>query len=265
LAVGAQREPGGENGRAMTTATVAVEVERFQLIPMGDGPSLLRIAARWRADESVDVDSPVLVIDDGSVQRIFEALPGPRAAPPTASPERPRWQAGFSVPPELLEGQVAFALDAGAVGIIGLPAPVEGQSGGVAVPAVTDDRVAELERQVAAERHARRETEFEAATHAEAEIAAQSVAAERADHLAGLERELADAREALAAAQVEVQEAQRERRAAEERAARAEAQIGELAETRRAAEMHAAAAREARQAAEARAADAERALDSERS
>jgi hypothetical protein len=234
----------------MTTATVAVELERFQRIPMSDGPSLLRIAARWRAEEAVDLDSPVLVIDDGSVQRIFEALPGPRAAPPTASPERPRWQAGFSVPPELLEGQVAFALDAGAVGIIGLPAPVEGEQGVAAAPTAPDERVIELERQLAAERHARRETEFEAATHAEAEISAQSAAAERADQLDGLERELADAREALAAA--------------EERAARAEAQIDELAEARRLAEMHAAAAREARQAAETRAADAERALEAER-
>jgi hypothetical protein len=248
----------------MTTATVAVEIERFQRIPMGDGPSLLRIAARWRAEEAVDLDSPVLVIDDGSVQRMFEALPGPRATPPTASPERPRWQAGFSVPPELLEGQVAFALDAGAVGIIGLPAPVEGERGGSAAPSAPDARVADLERQLAAERHARREIEFEAATHAEAEIAAQSVAAERADQLAGLERELADAREALAAAEAAAQGAQRERRAAEERAARAQAQIGELAEMRRVAEMHAAAAREARQAAEARAADAERALEAAR-
>jgi hypothetical protein len=250
LAVGAQHEPGAGNERAMTTATVAVELERFQCIPMGDGPSLLRIAARWRAEEAIDLDSPVLVIDDGSVQRIFEALPGPRAAPPTASPERPRWQAGFSVPTELLEGPVAFALDAGAVGIIGLPAPIERDAGVVAAPAATDDRITELERQLAAERHARRETEFEAATHTEAEISAQSAAAERADQLTGLERELADAREALAAA--------------EERAAQAEAQIGELAEARRMAEMHAAAAREARQAAETRAADAERALEAER-
>jgi hypothetical protein len=238
----------------MTTATVAVQLERFQLIPMGDGPSLLRIAARWRADEPVDLDSPVLVIDDGGVQRIFEALPGPRAAPPRASPDGPRWHAGFSVPGELLARDVAFALDAGAVGIIGLPAPVEGDPGMATIPAAPDDRVADLERQLAAERHARRETEFDAATHADADVAAQSVAAERTAQAVELERELAAARDG-------VRQAQLLQRAAEERAQRAEDQLEEFAETRRLAEGRAAAAREARQAAEARADDAERALE----
>ena len=223
----------------MTTATIAVELERFQLIPTGEGPALLRILARWRAEETVQLDPPVLVIDDGHVQRMFESLPGPRAQAPTASPDGPRWQAGFSVPDELLAGDVAFALDAGAAGIVGLPAPVPADSGVIqALPAqpVAAEQpapVEELKRELAAAR------EEAAAAREEADVA----------------------RQGLAGVMAQMQEAQRLQRAAEERAERAEAQLQELGDALRLAETRAAAAREARAAAEARALEAERALE----
>jgi hypothetical protein len=188
----------------MTTATVAFALERFQRVPVGDGPSLLRVVGQWHADATVELAPPLLVIDDGHMPRTFAALPGPRSQAPTAAPDGARWQAGFSIPPDLLEVEAAFSLDAGPAGVIGLPAPTDAESG---APAASGNRVAHLERRLAAERHARREVEFDADAHADADIAAQAAAAERGAQILELERGLAVAREQAQAAHADVERA----------------------------------------------------------
>src|SRR2546430_2561427 len=76
-------------------ARAAVGWGPFRVPRGGGGRALPPIPAGGGADEPVRLAPPVLMIDDGHVQRMFESLPGPRAQAPTASPDGPRWQAGF--------------------------------------------------------------------------------------------------------------------------------------------------------------------------
>jgi hypothetical protein len=114
----------------------AFQVETFEHLAATPGTVLLRVAGRWRAGARGPLSPPVLVIDDGRGTHRLPALPGPHEAAPAVGPNPPAWRAAFTAPKALLDGQVAFAIDAGSGVLSDLPQPVPMRRRTASPPAV---------------------------------------------------------------------------------------------------------------------------------
>src|SRR5687767_14670642 len=101
----------------------AFDVERFERIDASADTALLRLSGRWRADAEVSLGVPVLLVDDGRRAHPVKPLPDPSGGAASTSPAGSEWRAAFPVPQALLTARSAFALRAGAAGVVEIPRP----------------------------------------------------------------------------------------------------------------------------------------------
>src|SRR5205085_8420354 len=118
------RERADRGAGRVSAGTISFDVERFEQVSAGAGMVLLRMSGRWYAESTVELDQPLLVVDDGREEHRLAALPAPDAAAPTAGPSGVLWRGAFSARANLLHGPRAFALHAGGAVLV-LPPPAQ--------------------------------------------------------------------------------------------------------------------------------------------